>query len=113
MYSELKNVEIPLVKTLEQLDWQYIKSAELDSLRASFDNPFILSHLKDAILKLKQGFGRLIRGYYDMGICIINDPRLTKRRYGRYVIDSLPVEPIYYSSSSLITYEIEKVDINS
>ena len=51
MYSELKNVEIPLVKTLEQLDWKYVKSAELDSLRASFDNPFILSHLKDAILK--------------------------------------------------------------
>ena len=57
MYSELKNVEIPLVKTLEKLDWKYVKSAELDSLRASFDNPFILSHLKEAILKLNADKG--------------------------------------------------------
>ena len=63
--------------------------------------------MQDAIIKLKQGFGRLIRGYDDMGICIITDPRLTRRRYGRYIIDSLPLEPIYYSSPSIITHEIE------
>ena len=33
-----------------------------------------------------------------MGICIITDPRITKRRYGHHVLNSLPVEPIYYSS---------------
>jgi hypothetical protein len=55
MYSELKNVEIPLVKTLEKLGWKYAPSSELDGLRASYDNPFILSHLKDAILKLNAG----------------------------------------------------------
>ena len=52
MYSELKSVELPLVKTLEKLGWQYAPSSELDGKRASYDNPFILSHLKDAILKL-------------------------------------------------------------
>ena len=57
MYSELKNVEIPLVKTLEKLGWQYAESAKLDGLRASYDNPFILSHLKDAILKLNADKG--------------------------------------------------------
>jgi type I restriction enzyme, R subunit len=57
MYSELKNVEIPLVKTLEKLGWEYAKSAELDGKRASYDNPFILYHLKDAILKLNADKG--------------------------------------------------------
>jgi len=57
MYSELKNVELPLVKTLEKLGWQYAPSSELDGLRASYDNPFILSHLKDAILKLNADKG--------------------------------------------------------
>ena len=32
MYSELKNVEIPLVKTLEKLGWEYASSSELDSI---------------------------------------------------------------------------------
>ena len=52
MYSELKQVEIPLVKTLQKLGWEYVKSAELEPLRDSFDNPFILPYLKDAILRL-------------------------------------------------------------
>ena len=53
MYSELKQVEIPLVKTLQQkLGWEYIPSAELDELRDSYDNPFIIPYLKEAIVKL-------------------------------------------------------------
>ncbi|MFH1515009.1 MAG: hypothetical protein ABIG42_06060, partial [bacterium] len=53
MYSELKNVEIPLVKTLhEKLGWDYISSAELNNIRTTFDNPFIISHLKEAIVRL-------------------------------------------------------------
>ena len=52
MYSELKQVELPLVKTLRKLGWEYIKSAELESYRDSFDNPFILPFLKDAIIRL-------------------------------------------------------------
>jgi len=53
MYSELKQVEIPLVKILhENLGWEYIPSVELDNLRDSYDNPFIISYLKEAIVKL-------------------------------------------------------------
>ena len=85
--------------------------ANIDYYNSNNLDAFSQYQLQDAIIKLKQGFGRLIRGYDDMGVCIITDPRLTKRRYGRYVIDSLPVEPIYYSSPSLITYEIENDSI--
>ncbi|MFC2018689.1 type I restriction endonuclease subunit R [Chloroflexota bacterium] len=57
MYSELKQVELPLVKTLQKLDWEYIASVELDELRDSYDNPFILSYLRDAIVKLNSRKG--------------------------------------------------------
>jgi len=53
MYSELKSVEIPLVKTLhEKLGWDYISSADLNNLRETFDNFSIIPHLKDAIVRL-------------------------------------------------------------
>ena len=69
---------------------EYYQSRNLDA--------FTSYQLQDTILKLRQGFGRLIRSYDDMGICIITDPRITKRKYGYHILDSLPVEPIYYSS---------------
>ena len=69
---------------------EYYQSRNLDA--------FTSYQLQDTILKLRQGFGRLIRSYDDMGICIITDPRITKRKYGYHILNSLPVEPIYYSS---------------
>ncbi len=58
MYSELKNVEIPLVKTLhERLGWDYVPSDQLDTLRQSYDNPFILDYLVEAIIKLNGSKG--------------------------------------------------------
>jgi len=58
MYSELKNVEIPLVKTLhEKLEWDYISSADLDSIRTTYDNPFIIPFLKEAIVKINEHKG--------------------------------------------------------
>ena len=73
-----------------QSNIEYYQSRNLDA--------FYSYQLQDTILKLRQGFGRLIRSYDDMGICIITDPRITKRKYGLHIIDSLPIEPIYYSS---------------
>ena len=69
---------------------EYYQSRNLDAFNSY--------QLQDTILKLRQGFGRLIRSYDDMGICIITDPRITKRKYGHHILDSLPVEPVYYSS---------------
>ena len=51
-YTELTQVELPLVKTLKKLGWEYIPSADLEGLRKSFDDPFIISHLQEAIVRL-------------------------------------------------------------
>jgi ATP-dependent DNA helicase DinG len=50
--------------------------------------------LPSAILQLRQGFGRLIRGHADEGVVAILDPRLRTRGYGRRFLDALPPAPL-------------------
>jgi ATP-dependent DNA helicase DinG len=50
--------------------------------------------LPTAMLQLRQGFGRLIRGHADRGVVAILDPRLRTRPYGRAFLGALPRCPI-------------------
>jgi ATP-dependent DNA helicase DinG len=47
-----------------------------------------------AVLQLRQGFGRLIRGHTDRGVVAILDPRLRTRGYGRRFLEALPPAPL-------------------
>ncbi len=64
--------------------------ARLEAVRASGGNPFMHYQLPEAVIKLKQGFGRLIRSHRDTGTVVILDPRVLTRRYGNIFLDSLP-----------------------
>lgn len=50
--------------------------------------------LPQAALRLKQGFGRLIRRSTDEGVVTILDPRIVTKGYGRVLLDSLPECPV-------------------
>jgi ATP-dependent DNA helicase DinG len=50
--------------------------------------------LPSAVLQLRQGFGRLIRGHGDEGVVAILDPRLRTRAYGRRFLEALPPAPL-------------------
>ena len=58
-------------------------------------SPFMEYALPRAAMRLRQGFGRLIRSSSDRGICLILDNRLRRRRYGRTLLQSLPDCPVY------------------
>lgn len=58
---------------------------------ALFDEPFMEYALPQAVLRFKQGFGRLIRHRTDRGVMVVLDRRLMSKRYGRVFLDSLPV----------------------
>ena len=51
--------------------------------------------LPRAILRFKQGFGRLVRSATDSGRVVVLDPRIVTKRYGRLFLDALPegIEP--------------------
>jgi DNA polymerase-3 subunit epsilon/ATP-dependent DNA helicase DinG len=56
----------------------------------TFESPFFEYNLPEAILKFRQGFGRLIRTQNDRGIVVILDRRVLTKSYGRSFIESLP-----------------------
>jgi ATP-dependent DNA helicase DinG len=64
--------------------------ARLERIRVQGGNPFVDYQLPEAVLKLKQGFGRLIRTKTDNGIVAILDPRVLTKHYGRVFLESLP-----------------------
>ncbi|MBI3008377.1 MAG: helicase c2, partial [Candidatus Omnitrophica bacterium] len=67
-----------------------VVEARLEELKRQGENPFLQYQVPQAILRLKQGFGRLIRRKDDFGIVAILDPRIRTRHYGRMFLDSLP-----------------------
>ena len=64
--------------------------ARLQAIEAAGGNPFMEYSVPEAIIKLKQGFGRLIRSRTDRGIVVILDSRVKTKRYGRMFLNALP-----------------------
>ena len=70
-------------------------------------NPFYEMSLPEAVMKLKQGFGRLIRSSKDKGSVIIADNRLLTKAYGGMFLESLPETGRSFNKSQTILRDIE------
>lgn len=64
--------------------------ARVEALKERGLNPFMAYQVPEAVIKFKQGFGRLIRSSRDVGIVAVLDPRIVSKSYGRYFLQSLP-----------------------
>ncbi len=69
---------------------QPLLQARCDALEATGGNPFMELQVPEAVLKLKQGFGRLIRTKNDRGVVVILDKRVRTKHYGRRFLEALP-----------------------
>ena len=71
-----------------------ITAARMEALERRGEDAFQGFMLPHAALRLKQGFGRLIRSRADRGAVVLLDDRIVRKRYGRYLRDSLPDAPL-------------------
>ncbi len=61
----------------------------IDQIRSRGENPFFTYQLPTAIIKFKQGFGRLIRNKTDKGIVVVLDSRIVRKNYGRMFVNAV------------------------
>jgi len=64
--------------------------ARREAVEKNGGNPFMDLSLPEAVMKFKQGFGRLMRRSSDRGVVAVLDGRILKKRYGTFFIQSLP-----------------------
>jgi len=64
--------------------------AKSEMLLAQKQNPFMKLSIPQAVIRFKQGFGRLVRSTKDRGIVLIYDTRVLETYYGKYFLYSLP-----------------------
>jgi ATP-dependent DNA helicase DinG len=70
-----------------------LTQARLRAIQQRGGDPFLEHSLPEAVLKFRQGFGRLVRSHRDHGKVVVLDPRSRTRAYGRHFLAALPVEP--------------------
>ena len=69
---------------------QPLLAGRLEQIREQGGNPFYDYQLPSAVIKFKQGFGRLIRSKIDTGIVVILDSRIVSKSYGAKFLAAIP-----------------------
>ena len=81
----------------------------MESLRDAGGNPFYDYQVPDAVIALKQGFGRLIRNRTDRGVLVLLDGRIRSRKYGKIFLGSLPPYRITHEREDVKKFFDEEV----
>jgi ATP-dependent DNA helicase DinG len=67
-----------------------VVQARMKAIEEAGGRPFFDYQVPEAVLTLKQGFGRLIRSLEDRGVLVLLDPRIRTQKYGQIFLQSLP-----------------------
>jgi ATP-dependent DNA helicase DinG len=82
--------------------------AKTENLKKSGQNPFMKLSVPQAVIRFKQGFGRLVRTASDRGIVIIYDTRVIDTTYGKYFLYSLPGPKIEHMNTNQLVPRIKQ-----
>ena len=90
-----KSLELLIMNKLPfQVPSEPIVEAFIEMLEKEGKDSFMHFMVPNALLKLRQGFGRLIRSKKDRGVILILDNRINTKRYGKYFKDVLPIPSV-------------------
>jgi len=78
---------------------QPLLAGRIEQIKKQGKNPFYEYQLPSAIIKFKQGFGRLIRTKNDSGIVVVLDSRIIHKPYGQKFLNTIPKCNIYIAES--------------
>jgi len=78
-----------------------VVAARIRHLNEAGGNAFYEYQIPEAVILLKQGFGRLIRSSADRGILALLDKRVLTKRYGRTFLQSIPSAPLTHNPADL------------
>ena len=84
-----------------------VESARYKALEKQGGNPFLEMSLPEAAVRLKQGFGRLLRNRFDRGGVFILDSRIIHKFYGKTLLNSLPETLIEIYESDRVREKFE------
>ena len=79
--------------TTEHFPDHPLTAARIEHIEDRGGNSFMEYSVPEAVLKLRQGIGRLIRTRKDKGIAVILDPRIMTKTYGKTFLEALPPAP--------------------
>lgn len=85
-----------------------LTEAKCEHIRQRGGNPFSEYSLPEAVLRFKQGFGRLVRTSTDKGIVFVFDRRVLTTSYGRAFLQSIPPVPVRKASIDKIIPFIQR-----
>jgi ATP-dependent DNA helicase DinG len=85
-----------------------IFEARSEHVSAAGGDPFMEYTVPQAVIKFKQGFGRLIRSREDRGVVLILDSRVLTKNYGRIFLKSLPEVKVTATDSATLLGELQK-----
>ena len=83
-----------------------IIAARCEKVEEAGGNAFMEYSLPSAVIRFRQGFGRLIRSHSDRGVAIVADRRIAVKRYGQWFRESLPVMAGNYSDREKLLDDI-------
>ena len=82
--------QVIIVKLPFSVPTDPVTQARCEALESEGKNPFMELSVPDAIIKFRQGFGRLIRHSDDRGVITVLDKRIAQKFYGRLFVESVP-----------------------
>jgi ATP-dependent DNA helicase DinG len=81
-------------------------AARVERIEARGGNGFYDLSVPVAVLRFRQGFGRLVRSKTDRGAVVVLDSRMATARYGRRFVESVPIEPVMCDSKEELLEEV-------